>query len=313
MLEAAWYPHRAGSQWSAASLCERQHVRVRPVRGLAAGTGGVLLPLVWSVGEALAGAMGPYLPLRIVSFDLATAPAIGAIRPAPAAKPAWRTTFGSEIRNEPKQRVPVLSLDADVVLLQGLTSAREARRLFPAREWRLVISRQLLEGADAGGSIPRDVTARVPTTAVAVRYQPGLRVGGQSHLMDGAAGGPEETPAVAATGVRLVVEGRVVWVVSAVLRPGCDDGMDRCPEGRALADWRAERRNAGEQSIAGGLIGAAGSSLRGEASTESSPDGVAPQCVRQTISSDEAQSGSAEVVREFHPLAGCLARLAIGR
>lgn len=238
-------------------------------------------------------------PLHIVSFDIGQAPGITAARPEPGKRPAWRTSFGAEIRTGPKRVMPALDLDADVVLLQGVTSMREVRRLFPARAWKLVVSRQLLGSDDPLDPWTRDAVASVPATAVAVRYQRGLRVTGQDHLLEMAAdaGSGSKTPP-AATAVRLARRGTVLWVISAALTPDCAANPLTCAAYGSLQSWREARRSAGEPTIAGGRIAG------GKADAA---------CAGQAIDGGDLEPGrdGGHAPSERHGVAGCVARLAL--
>lgn len=179
---------------------------------------------------------------------------------------------------------------------------REVRRLFPARDWKLVVSRQLLTSDDPLDPWSRDAVASRPVTAIAVRYQQGVRVIGQDHTMELAAhdaSAPAGAAPPAATAVRLNVQGKTVWAVSVALTPGCaaDAG---CPARAALEHWRQARRSEGDVTIAGGgLEGAAAGSV----------------CSGQTITADPPPPGAADVrsTNELHTIAGCLARFDAAR
>lgn len=254
-------------------------------------------------GVTETGAINPNKePLRIASFDLSQAPGIIAGKPPAPQKPSWRTTFGSEIRNEKKRTLSTLAIDADVVLLQGLTSMREVRRLFPARYWKLVVSRQLLVSEDPLDPWSRDATASIPTTAIAIRFQRDVRVVGQDHLMElaGATGsGKQKLPA--GTAVRLNVQGKPMWVVSVALAPDCIAGGTQCAAHGLLDRWRKTQMTAGEPTFAGGGMAA------------EIPEKT---CSRQLIRGDDQELAATVVehsIVEQHTIAGCLARLDISR
>ncbi len=71
-------------------------------------------------------------PLRLMSWNVASSPYAIAMRKIKSSAPAWRTSFGSERRTNDAPPPPQSALiDADVVLLQGITNPRALRRLFP--------------------------------------------------------------------------------------------------------------------------------------------------------------------------------------
>jgi hypothetical protein len=204
--------------------------------------------------EAAAGRGG----LRLVSINLARADPGAEARPAPAAKPSWRTTFGSERRTESKPSLKTGAIDADVVLLQGVTSVRAVRQLFPARDWRLVVSRQMLGADDPMDSWSREAVSPVPTTAVAVRYQEGVRVTGQEHLLElssPAGDGVTRPRPAAGTALRIQFEARTLWVLSLDLTAeSCGSKEPDCVEPAALQRWREKRQEAQEGAVLGGSL-----------------------------------------------------------
>jgi hypothetical protein len=185
--------------------------------------------------------------LTILSVDVRTLP--GTIARAPQAEaPRWRTSFGSERRSEAAIAKPTTSVDADIVLLQGVTDVPALRRWFPAGQWRVVASRQLI--ASAAG----DNTARpVPSTAVAVRLRRGLRVTAQSHLpelADSLGRGPD-TPSAAGTAVRVNLANRQTWALSVHLPEACPSD---CPGHQVLQRWHADRASENVRRVTGGLF-----------------------------------------------------------
>jgi hypothetical protein len=177
------------------------------------------------------------------------------------------------------------------------------RRVFPAHDWKLVVSRQLLISEDPFDPWSRDAVASIPTTAVAVRFQKGVRVTGQDHLMELAtpqAGSPDRTKPPAGTAVRLNVQGRSLWVVSVALSAGCTANVASCPALGLLDRWRQTHRAEGDQTIVGGRL---------ESGVSASP------CSEQEIVSDPpaATIPALQSTSEQHSLAGCLARLDVAR
>lgn len=263
-----------------------------------------LSPAAAQMPDYSSGAEAPAAsgPLRIISFDLRSAPSLATETAAETQRPSWRTSFGSEVHSESKKSVPSLQLDADVVLLQGLTSVRVVRRLFPARQWKLVISRQLLSTEENLDAPPRDAKALVPTTAVAVRFQRDVRITGQDHLMELARrdfAGKAKPPA--ATAVRLSVRGRSFWVVSAGLTPECLADRAQCLGAGLLDRWRSARVGEGEATYTGGAIAV---------------DIPKQPCSGQAIVGDipEREASVAEPgPSEPDSIVGCLARYEIAR
>lgn len=240
----------------------------------------------------------PFGPLRIVSWHLDDAKAAGALNMLPDPERAWRHTFGAERRTAPVNTFDAETLEADVVLLQGVRRISDARILFPARHWRLVVSRQMLAPVLTPRAANRFlldevVPGRPATTAIAVRYRRGLRVAGQAHItevvvpVEAAADqrAPRETPAALA--VRLLVDRKPLWVVSADLAAACVASIDRaCTAFDTLTRWRSEQAQAGAVVIGG--------TVRKEGS-----------CARQSLTAT-----AATLVAATHVVGvGCIARL----
>lgn len=191
--------------------------------------------------------------LRVASWDLDAARAAEVIVEPKAVERSWRHTFGAERRSRTRIAFDTSSVAADVVLLQGVTRAADARRLFPARDWKLVVSRQILEApaTEARAAAPR-------TTAIAVRYRKGLRVTAQEHLPELAAPAPAEHPegsraaGSAGTAVRVLHQGATVWLVSVALNAHCAKPTQICPTRHKLETWLAAKTGGGDVAIAGG-------------------------------------------------------------
>lgn len=195
-------------------------------------------------------ATNPEDPLVLLSIDVRSMPEYVPKSADPA--PQWRTTFGSERRSEPLKAKPSTSVDADIVLLQGVTDVPTLRRWFPAGQWRLVVSRQI-HAANAAPEANATAANRapVPTTAVAVRLRRGLRVTGQDHLLelaDASGRGPAAVTA-AGTAVRVFIDGRQTWAVSVLLPENC--GED-CPGRKALERWHQDREREDIRRVTGG-------------------------------------------------------------
>ena len=182
--------------------------------------------------------------LTLLSVDARTLPGrlLKAAETAPP--PQWRTSFGSERRSEIGPAKPASSVDADIVLLQGVSDVPALRRWFPAGQWRLIVSRQILSA-----NLP---TAQpVATTAIAVRLRRGLRITGQDHLLelaDSRSQGSQEARA-AATAVRILLDGRETWAISVLLPEDCGAG---CPGREALDRWHRDREGENVRRVTGG-------------------------------------------------------------
>lgn len=208
--------------------------------------------------------------LRIASWDLSEAPSL---MPPPQSASAqarsWRTTFGSERRSEAEvSTVPVtqaLDIEADVMLLQGVSDVSALRRLFQPRHWRLVVSRPVLPSGDpgaayAGPSLNTALPARV--TAIAVRAKRGLRITGREHILDlaRAEDGAGGAAPPSATVVRIADGSRMLWLLSVVLPDACRGEGAECPARQRVSVWEKGKQSAGQATVIGGRLarGAAG-------------------------------------------------------
>lgn len=240
-------------------------------------------------------------PLRIVSWHLDDAKAAGALAMLPEPDRAWRHTFGAERFTPPASSFDAASFAADIVLLQGVRRPGDARLLFPAREWRLIVSRQALApvlAAAPGQPFTAPGAPRPATTAIAVRLQRRLRITGREQVtgvvvpVPAADGAGESAAAVA---VRLLADGRPLWVASADLTGACPAGADAaakpCPASALLADWLTQR---GPGVLVGGR----------DVSPRAAGGGGEP-CARQSIADAEMRAAPAR----HEPAYGCLARL----
>jgi hypothetical protein len=217
-----------------------------------------LLALFYLAAVAPAGAepaAGTETPdaenLTLLSVDVRTLP--GAIARKPEADtPRWRTSFGSERRSEDAATKPATGVDADIVLLQGVTDVPALRRWFPAGQWRVVASRQLIARAVADGPAVKSA-GPVPSTAIAVRLRRGLRVTAQTHLPElaDALGQGPDAPTAAGTAVRVMIANRQTWAVSVHLPENCAPG---CPGREALQRWHDARAAENVRRVTGGLF-----------------------------------------------------------
>ncbi len=215
--------------------------------------------------RALMRRLAQVWPLRVVSWHLDAASAAGAVDIQPTPQRIWRHTFGAERRPASRANFDVATLDADVVLLQGVRLLSHARLLFPARDWRVLVSRQIIRPvlAPPGAGPGWGDEARTATTAIAVRYQRGVRIAGQEQITDivvpsmdrSESGGPTET--AAALAVRLRVADEVVWLVSADLArecraaPSAPADVQSAAACQGLMQWFRARRP-GERVVIGG-------------------------------------------------------------
>jgi hypothetical protein len=198
----------------------------------------------------------PAVPLRVVNWNMLERVGAKTREAAKLPKAAWRTSFGSERRGTITVAPAPAEFDADLVLIQGLTSVREARQAFPARTWRLIVSRQVLENDDPLGPWAEEAVSDRPATAVAVRYQAALRVTAQEHLLDLAAldvtgANASERPA-AGTAVRLNWGNKTFWAISVDLTSGCVKAAQDCGALNRLQAWKNEKLRASENILIGG-------------------------------------------------------------
>jgi hypothetical protein len=209
-----------------------------------------------------------------MSWNVASSPYAIAMRKIKSSAPAWRTSFGSERRTIDAPPPPRSALiDADVVLLQGITNPRALRRLFPARSWRLIFSRRALDTLPKGSVFTAPVSS-VEVEAVAIRFRDGLRVLNRGEEIDDLASASPE-PAIAASvvapaatavqppinpaspglAVKVIDRGRTLWLASIVLENTCDAASRaNCAKAALLARWRTRRKDDDESVVAGGRM-----------------------------------------------------------
>ncbi len=153
----------------------------------------------------------------------------GAGQPAQPVEPVtkWRHTFGAERRTARWREIEAAGFAADIVGLQGVKRATDARRLFSARTHHVVVSRQLLARSAAratGLAVFRDDAPE--TTALAYRRQRGVTLAGFRHFLPAKSrshGSSDAREAPAFTVFRLRVYGKLVWVASIDLGDECSD------------------------------------------------------------------------------------------
>lgn len=212
---------------------------------------------------------GP-IELSIASMDLLrmkpVAPGTAAAQPRPRPQPepvsetrsTWRHTFGAE------RRAPVVKttihkptrVSADIIVLSGVTSLAQARQVFPATTFHLVLSRQLLPQT-ADGTQPG-----TGVTAIAIRRSGDLRVTASDHLTElgGASRAKPESHVAAGTAVRLMAAGQPLWVLALDMAPACaDPSASDTPACKVserqltvLEDWVSARQASGEAVVLAG-------------------------------------------------------------
>ncbi len=222
---------------------------------LVAGMAAALLAGTFGTARSQTGEARPVL--RVVCLDAASLAGLAPV--AETVRSPWRTSFGSERRSAPEVKVPKSALDADVVLLTGVTRIGSVRRLLPAKDWKLVVSRQTLAADDSPPSSKAGGSAARSLTAVAVRLQGGVRVTREEHLAalapPAAEEGPAKPRATAGTAVHIQTGTTGLWAVALDLDTGsCAPDEQGCTEPRALADWRRAKLDGGEAVVAGGRI-----------------------------------------------------------
>ncbi len=211
----------------------------------------------------------PDVRLTIGSMVLGELPTVAKVQPRAAEPPrsSWRHTFGSErTTREVPVRLPKVGFAADLVALQGVTGVAQARQAFPADEFNLIVSRQLMrplpQVSDPAG---QDQPPAIATTAVAVRRRPDLRVTGQEHLTRLAQGPSGALTALSAgTAVHILAGTRPMWVLSINLAEGCSDPTPENSSSVAcqawelqlaeVARWIAAKRAAGEAALVAGVF-----------------------------------------------------------
>ncbi len=255
--------------------------------------------------------------LRIASWNLLDAVGAGVIKREDQTQRRWRNTFGAERRIASRPTIGGDILGADIVLLQGVKSISEVRQIFPSRYWKLILSRQALR--QNRGRINADTVlgGDRTTTAVAVRYQRGLRVTGYEHLLDLGAkpetdgqtprdnapesreatgalqSGTSEKPAPpAGMALRIAHRGNNFWVVSVVLPDACRIGSGACLSADELIKWANGKRKLGLGVVFGGRLH---HSLK-----KAGPTGT---CAEQEIVADRSLTAEAGA----DAIAGCMA------
>jgi hypothetical protein len=156
----------------------------------------------------------------------------------------YRHTFGSQ-RKTVEEIEPVVvspeALEADVVVIRGLKEMRAARRLFPARDWRMLLGRE--KPGERRTSVDDPRAGRSSTSAVALWLQPGVRFGGAD---------PGLQPGLGAA-MRVVSGLGTLWVLAAseACRETPSTAGGLC---KPLEDWIATKLAGGDLVLVGGLL-----------------------------------------------------------
>lgn len=192
----------------------------------------------------------PVKRLRLMLLDLADLRVPEEAPTFDAPSGGFRHTFGSQRRTSEESEPIVVypeALEADIVLLGGLGNMSAARRLFPARDWRLLQART--SPADKAHAVPGPPPMAMPrkqVPGVAMWLQPGVRFAGTD---------PGLPPGVGAV-LRMHSGLGVLWALSpsapcpaATARDVASGGV--CP---ALEGWIGARSAAGDIAVVGGLL-----------------------------------------------------------
>ena len=166
---------------------------------------------------------------------------------APQKKKNWRHTFGAERRTAQWRTLESGGFGADIIALQGVKSVRTVRRLFHARRYHVIASRQLLIPSTAPASGLTVMRGDPPaTTAIAYRRRRGTRVSGFRHFLppNGRETSDQNLQEPAAiTALRLRIYGNNVWIASADVAAACRGELSarECPRQTSIfsdfVDW----------------------------------------------------------------------------
>ena len=252
--------------------------------------------------------------LSIATWDVSTASDTVFDRRKAVERPRWRTTFGSERRDRARTETSSLGVDADVLLIQGLRNIHQLRRLLPARTWRLVLSKDYVHALPRLGRLPDDLRAydvahvgRIserPLTAIAVRYQRGVRIRAVKHLATPAkADRPVNRSGLQseAVAVKLNVKGKAVWLISAPSAGDCDGLQENCLAASAQI-WRRKIASKLQRLV----IGTASGKISGPLGDQ--PDDGKPACPQRLLwlQVDGGQIAPLKAIGTAKPKYGCL-------
>lgn len=222
------------------------------VLGMATSPPLICLLVAWVLLSVAVGAeTRPAPALHIATWDVTQAENNVFSRRNKENKTTWRHTFGSERQDARMTRIGIFNLDVDIVLLQGVRNVRALRRIFPTRDWRLILSRDYLRSTPALSRLPSDLrpydisaSERIleqPITAVAVRYQRNLRVRGIRHIKISNKTDENSnvlTPPPSATAVRVNHRGSTLWLVSVAMTSDCKMEQSTCNGPLETKKWQ---------------------------------------------------------------------------
>ena len=179
----------------------------------------------------------PVKKLRLMLLDLADLKEPKADDAFVPPEREYTHTFGSQRKSAeelPQLAVNPEGLEADVVVLHGVADTKSVRRLFPARDWRLLISRS---------PALQDVKSNKSNAAIALWLQPGVRYGGVDMTAP---------PGLGAT-LRLTSGLGTLWVLSPT--EACTSAAGApgalC---KPLEDWVTTKLAAGDIVLVGGVL-----------------------------------------------------------
>lgn len=258
--------------------------------------------------------------LHIATWDITHAEKTIGSQKKKAKAPSWRHTFGAERGDRRQTKLKAFNLDVDIVMLQGAQNIGVVRRMFPARDWKLILSRDYRFVAPRLGRLPDDLsafdisaqqrTSPKPITAIAVRYQRRLRVRGIEHIGERPSGtGPAfAEPPPSAIAVRVNYFGRPAWFVSSRGPGPCAPSQAECSFKTAISDWYNEKIKHGPVS-APALVGYSVSTLvkTGRATLDAAVDKEA-RCGKLEPASPDGLLGAklGEPHRLSKPKLGCI-------
>lgn len=200
----------------------------------------VELPIVARPRRPLPASM----EFRVATWNLAARKPGEPEETKPEPKPKikkWRHTFGAERKTAQWREIDKGDFGADIIALQGVKGRRTIGRLFNARYFHVVVSRQLLEQwttRSGAFEIYRDDAPA--TTAVIYRRRRGVRIAGFRHFLPKSTREqPQQQPA-AITALRLHVYRKMLWIASADLAKDCRKGTANGPcrgQNQVLSDF----------------------------------------------------------------------------
>lgn len=180
----------------------------------------------------------PVKRLRLMLLDLADLRLPGGLSAARVPTGTYHHTFGAERRSTEETLPPAIDpqrLEADIVVVHGITDAVAARRLFPARDWRLLFARSAAGAPQPPGG--------KPAAAVALWLQAGVKFAGADLSL-----APGEGAAV-----RITSGLGGLWVLSSTEPCGEEQSKPHALCDRAET-WLSSKVAAGEMAVLGGRL-----------------------------------------------------------